>query len=364
MADQALIALTAASTLDGSELYYTVQNSTDRKATGVQIVALVKGSITSSANTYSTAQSYTASTAAVIVGSAGGAVTGIKFNGASTGDVTIRTNSVSSVGIIFQLPANQGGTNSVLAQTNSATGQLSFVAATGGGDMLAANNLSDVAASVTAFNNIKQIATTASTGVIELATTTEAQTATDSARAVTPQGLSSATVLQGLHTICLPAAAWRAKGSGGATASSYQDIGTYTFNGTTSTKVRTIFRWPKSWDESTIRFSVSGVCDSGGTTGNSVWNLAGKCFSHSDSAWTTANLTTGTQSVAMPWTADDASMMSAFSSALTVDGTPTEGDLVVLELWRDPAAASDVIAADIHFVELSLKYGVNQPTDS
>jgi len=40
----------------------------------------------------------------------------------------------------------------------------------GGGDMLAANNLSDVANATTSFGNIKQAATTTTTGVVELAT--------------------------------------------------------------------------------------------------------------------------------------------------------------------------------------------------
>lgn len=41
MADSTLSALTAASALDGTELYYTVQGGADRKATGAQIQALV-----------------------------------------------------------------------------------------------------------------------------------------------------------------------------------------------------------------------------------------------------------------------------------------------------------------------------------
>lgn len=364
MADTALSNLSSASALDGTELYYTVQSNADRKATGAQIRTLVIDYLTGNPNTFSARQTFTASNPGITVGSNGGNNGAIKLFGSSTGDVTIQPNSVSSTGIIFQLPANQGGTNSVLALTNSATGQIDFVALAGGGDMLAANNLSDVANSVTAFTNIKQIATTASTGVIEIATTTEAAAGTDSARAVTPQGLSSATIMQGRHIIGLPASAWRPKASGGATSSTYQDIPTLVFSGTASQRARTTFRWPKSWDESTISFAVSGVIDSGGTTGHAVYTLAGKCFGHDDAAWTTGALTTGVQSVAVPWTADDDLLMSGFSSQITLDGTPTEGDLVVLELCRDTSAASDNNTAEMHFVELSLKYGVNQATDS
>lgn len=364
MADTALSALSSATALDGTELYYTVQGGADRKATGDQIRARVIAYLTSNGQTFSTAQTFVGSGAAINIGSNGGSVAGIRMYGASTGDITIRPNSVSSSGVIFQLPANFGGTNSVMVQANSATGQVAWAAATGGGDMLAANNLSEVN-SITAFNTIKQAATTASTGAIEIATNAEAVAGTDSVRAVTPLNLSSATVMQGIHTIGLPMGAWKAKTTQGATARTYQDVPVYSFNGTTSAKVRTAFRWPKSWDESTIAFALSGVVDTLGSTGNiAVFNLAGKCFSPTDTAWTTANLTTGAQPVTLAWAADDAVMMSSFSAALTIDGTPTEGDLVVLDLWRDPAAASDNNTADFLLVEASLKYGVNQATDS
>lgn len=48
-------------------------------------------------------------------------------------------------------------------------GDATFVTIPGGGDMLAANNLSDVASAASAFVNIKQAATQAVTGVVELA---------------------------------------------------------------------------------------------------------------------------------------------------------------------------------------------------
>lgn len=61
----------------------------------------------------------------------------------------------------------------------------------GTGDMLAANNLSDVADKPTAFANIKQAASTTATGVVELATDAEAQAKSDAARALTPSNLAA-----------------------------------------------------------------------------------------------------------------------------------------------------------------------------
>ena len=69
--------------------------------------------------------------------------------------------------------------------------------AAGAGDLTSTNNLSDVANAATAFSNIKQAATKTATGVVELATTAETATGTDSGRAVTPDGLHDMTSLSG-----------------------------------------------------------------------------------------------------------------------------------------------------------------------
>ena len=61
----------------------------------------------------------------------------------------------------------------------------------GSGDMLAAQNLSDVDDAPTAFANIKQAATTSATGVVELATDAETETGTDTSRAITPSNLTA-----------------------------------------------------------------------------------------------------------------------------------------------------------------------------
>jgi hypothetical protein len=76
-------------------------------------------------------------------------------------------------------------------------GTCSWISIPGGGDMLSTNNLSDVAVAATAFSNIKQAATDAATGVVELATTAETTTGTDATRAVTPDGLHDMTSLAG-----------------------------------------------------------------------------------------------------------------------------------------------------------------------
>ena len=71
----------------------------------------------------------------------------------------------------------------------------------GSGDMLASQNLNDVADKPTAFNTIKQAATDTNSGVVELATNAEAITGTDTGRAVTPAGLSAAAFIKLQSTV-------------------------------------------------------------------------------------------------------------------------------------------------------------------
>lgn len=59
------------------------------------------------------------------------------------------------------------------------------------GELLAANNLSDIANAITAFTNIKQAATIAATGVVELAVDAEAIAKADTARVLTPSNLAA-----------------------------------------------------------------------------------------------------------------------------------------------------------------------------
>jgi microcystin-dependent protein len=61
----------------------------------------------------------------------------------------------------------------------------------GTGDMLSTQNLNDVASKPTAFDNIKQTATTTSSGVAEVATVAEAVAVTDNDKMITPLLMAS-----------------------------------------------------------------------------------------------------------------------------------------------------------------------------
>jgi len=112
------------------------------------------------------------------IGPAGAAATievGTVTTGAAGTDVVV-TNVGDEVNAVFDITIPRGDTGASGAGT---------------GDMVAAQNLNDVVSKPTAFANIKQAATESDTGVVELATVAEANTGTDTTRAVTPAGTLS-----------------------------------------------------------------------------------------------------------------------------------------------------------------------------
>lgn len=118
------------------------------------------------------------------------AATGFNPRGPWDSGATYQANDVVSKNFNSYL-AIQSSTNQD-PETQTAYWMLSAGrGANGAGDMSAANNLSDLANAATAFGNIKQAATDTATGVVELATSAEVATGSDTVRAVTPAGAAA-----------------------------------------------------------------------------------------------------------------------------------------------------------------------------
>lgn len=98
MTDHAVSALTAAATLDGTELYYGVQSSADTKVTGAQIATLARSASTGNLG-YATGAGgavtqLTSRTTGVTLNKACGAVTLFSAAGSTTAATFTVTNSV------------------------------------------------------------------------------------------------------------------------------------------------------------------------------------------------------------------------------------------------------------------------------
>lgn len=164
------------------------------------------------------------------IGPAGEAATiqvGTVTTGAAGTDVII-TNVGDEVNAVFDITIPRGDTGASGAGT---------------GDMVASQNLNDVASKPVAFANIKQAATESDTGVVELATTTEANTGTDTTRAVTPAGVLSSIKANGPEVFVI-------------------SVTDETSVITTGTAKRT-FRMPFALTVSSVRASLNTVSSSG-----------------------------------------------------------------------------------------------------
>lgn len=199
-------------------------------------------------------------------------------------------------------------------------------------------------------------------GVIEQATTAEAETGTDTARAVTPAGLLAAH--SGKHTIYVPAAAMVAETTTGCAAGTTESATnqvmykTLDCDASTDEGAQFMVGMPKSSDEGTLTFRVDWTAASG--SGDVIWLLS--CLARSnDDAIDTAF---GSEiSVTDTLLATGDAHQSAETSAVTPGGTWAEGDNLWCRVQRDANAAGDTIAADVKLLGVRALYSINAFTD-
>lgn len=289
----------------------------------------------------------------------------------------------------------------------------------GTGDMVAANNLSDVASAAAAFANIKQAASESATGVVELATTAEAEAGTDTSRAITAAGLKAhvdaavAGIRDGvsatydtLAELATPVASVAAvngvvkgNGSGTFSAAGATDLGAgvnewfipasnfaprtsngcaslatletstnkinlpyLAFDATTQEFAQAIIpRMPKSWNEGTITAIPMWLHPATTTNFGVVWGVSALALSDDDAADTA--LGTAQTSTDTGGTTSDIYHGPA-TSAITIGNTPAEGDTIILQVSRNPADGSDTMAVDAYFLGLLLRITTSAVNDA
>jgi hypothetical protein len=135
---------------------------------------------------------------------------------------------------------------------------------------------------------------------------------------------------------------------------------TLDFDGTSNEYAQFLFPMPKSWNESTV--TAQFIWEAPGGTGNVIWGIQGVSISDDDvidAAFGTA------QTVTDGVTATTDVMQSAFTSAITIGGTPAEGDLVCFQVYRDAANGSDTLnAIDAKLIAIRLNFTTNASDDS
>ena len=168
----------------------------------------------------------------------------------------------------------------------------------------------------------------------------------------------------GKNTIWIPAGAMTSRTtngpSSGTTESTTNKIMSKTldFDASTAEYAQFTVTFPKSWDLGTVTAQFVWRATN---TGNVIWGLQGVAISDDDA--TDAAFGTA-QTVTDGVTATTDTMVSAATSAITIGGTPADGDLVVFQVYRDAANGSDTCAVDALLVGVKLIYTATVNTDN
>jgi hypothetical protein len=170
-----------------------------------------------------------------------------------------------------------------------------------------------------------------------------------------------------LHTIWLPAGAFTPTTTNGAIYAS-QELATndvmvsgFDFSASTDQKVQTMIGMPKSWNESTVTAQVLWKDSATAGSGDVIWGVRALAVGNDDAmdaAFGTAVTVTDT------FIAAGDLHVTSTTSALTAAGTPAEGDLLIVEVYRDADAGGDTYTQTARFLGVRLFYTTTAGDDT
>ena len=171
----------------------------------------------------------------------------------------------------------------------------------------------------------------------------------------------------GQQTIWYPASGMTSRTTNGPSSGSIEtttnavNVAYLAFDTSTSEAAQFTIAMPKSWDLSTIICQVYWTHPATTTNFGVTWGIRAVAFANDDAldtAFGTAQEVSDTGG-----TTSDV-YITAETSAMTVAGSPGAEELVVFEVYRDPADASDTMAVDAYLIGVKLHYTVSAVNDS
>lgn len=180
--------------------------------------------------------------------------------------------------------------------------------------------------------------------------------------------VAGAPMTQGRHSIYIPAKAWTARPTDGATAAINETttnkiiLETLDFPDGASKKYAQFWlEPPKAWDLGTLSAAFVWYASSGTAAQVAAWGIQAVAISDDDPI-DAAFGTAGEVTDALTATGDR--LRSGEAGPITVAGTPAVGDSVVLQIYRDPAHASDNLGASARLLGVILFINLNAPNDA
>lgn len=120
------------------------------------------------------------------------------------------------------------------------------------------------------------------------------------------------------------------------------------------------FNWspPRNWNNGTVKVAVYWTAV-GSPTGGVVWGVSAVAVSDDDALSTALGTA---QTVSDTFIANNDNHKTAQTSAITIAGTPADGDLVTFQISRNPADASDTMTGDARLLGIVITYTLDAAT--
>ena len=179
--------------------------------------------------------------------------------------------------------------------------------------------------------------------------------------------IGSAAVIQGTHTIWVPAGAMRPTVSAGCaaitdveTTADRPDIQVLDFDGGSEEHAQFQVAFPKSWNAGTVTYRVFWTSTATDTDAV-IWTLEGVSVAND----ATIDVAYGTGVAVTDNNISDAEdcLVSATSSAVTI-ASAADDALTFFRIWRDADAGGDTMAEDARLIGVQIFYTVDAKDDS
>ena len=179
--------------------------------------------------------------------------------------------------------------------------------------------------------------------------------------------IGSAAVIQGTHTIWVPAGAMRPTVSAGCaaitdveTTADRPDMQVLDFDGSSEEHAQFQVAFPKSWNAGTVTYRVFWTSTATDTDAV-IWTLEGVSVANA----ATIDVAYGTGVAVTDNNISDAEdcLVSATSSAVTI-ASAADDTLTFFRIWRDADAGGDTMAEDARLIGVQIFYTVDAKDDS
>jgi hypothetical protein len=131
------------------------------------------------------------------------------------------------------------------------------------------------------------------------------------------------------------------------------DLDFFDFDAATNEGVQIAFMMPDDWDLGTVKFKFIWTTASVAGTGNVQWAVRAVAIPNDS----TLDATLGTaQAITDGFLLADDNHTTAATPLVTIGGSPTLGDLVVFEFYRNAAGGADTYTQDARLLNVTMQY--------